>query len=219
MLPQDLVAGFDRFGAERGARLGDALALGLHPEAHPPEPLVPNSADAAERKAQAATNLVHFSGRYWYLSLTVAQLHEAVQQLERQLKSFEPSPAESEEVRRPLPDPPALASVNVHAAEVDVAEARRQFRSDGTFDPAATAICFGAAVLLLGPVIASNSTEEILEHVSRYWAGVATLQYRAYVLDNDQQVLKFRLAAARSEAAMKARLSRDGQPDGPRQPG
>jgi hypothetical protein len=70
-----------------------------------------------------------------------------------------------------------------------------------------------------GARIASSSTEEILGRIGHYWSGVATLQYRAYVLDNDQQVLKFRLAAARSEAALKTRLSRDGQLGGPGQPG
>jgi DMSO/TMAO reductase YedYZ heme-binding membrane subunit len=85
-------------------------------------------------------------------------------------------------------------------------EAARLFVRDNTSDPGGTAITFGAALVLLKGPLAQASTEEVLREVGRYWSGVASLQFRAYALGHDKQVLGFRLAAQRAEAALRNRL-------------
>jgi hypothetical protein len=97
----------------------------------------------------------------------------------------------------------------IHFISVDqtvLDEAAHFFVRDSTSDPAATAITFGAALVLLRRPLAQASAEEILREVGRYWSGVASLQFRAYALGHDKQVLGFRLAAQRAEVALRKRL-------------
>jgi hypothetical protein len=208
-LPKPLIERFDGLGSDRSQLLGDALGLGLTDEARPPDAAVADSPDPELRNAQAVTNLLHFFGRYWYLTLTAARLQHEVGILEEKLEALDgPHPeAEAAEVARRLYLLPPLMEVDAAPLGADIEKARNHFVSDAVSDPAATAITFGCGLVLLQPLIADGCTEDILREIGSWWSGVATLQYRAYTLGHDRQVLQFRLAATRSEAALRTRLS------------
>lgn len=208
-LPELLVEHFVGLGADRSQLLGDALALGITDEARPPEAQVADSPDPEKRKAQAVTNLLHFFGRYWYLALTAARLQQKVGILEKTLEALGgPHPeADAADAARQMFLIPRLVVVHAMPFEADLDKARCHFVSDDTSDAAATAIAFGSGPLLLRSLTDSGSTDEILREIGTYWSGVATLQYRAYALGHDRQVLRFRLAAVRAETALRTRLS------------
>jgi len=185
--------------------LGEALRLGLTDEARPPEARTVEVQVPALRKQQAVTNLLHFFGRYWYLSATVARLQREVRRLELELEAIDEPDPQIEPLAHPQQEPPPLIQVGVSVDQSLLEEAARVFVSDSTSDPAATAIAFGAGLILLKRPLAMASTEEIFRDVGRYWGGVATLHYRAYVLGHDKQVLEFRLAARRAQIALQKR--------------
>ncbi|MEO6796695.1 MAG: hypothetical protein ABI401_03590 [Candidatus Dormibacter sp.] len=213
-LPELLIARFNSVDADRAQLLGNALALGLTDAARPPEAEVADSPDPEKRKAQAIRNLLHFFGRYWYLALTATRLQHEVNALETKLEALDSAQPEGSaaDAGQRILTLPRLMEVGALPFHADLDRAGRLFVSDATSDPAATAIAFGSGLVLLRPLSDSGTTEDILHEIGSYWSGVATLQYRAYALGHDRQVLQFRLAAARSEAALKARLSIEPSP-------
>ncbi len=205
-LPARLV---DMFHGEGNVNelLAQALKLGMTEQARPGDAAPADAEDPALRKQQALTNLIHFFGRYWYLTLRVARLTREVRRLEGELEALA-DPGDEEQPVRGNPDvvPPDLIEVAILVDQTVLDEAARFFVRNSTSDPAATAITFGAALVLLRKPLARASTEEILREVGRYWSGVASLQFRAYALGHDKQVLAFRLAAQRAEMALRKRL-------------
>ncbi len=204
-LPSQLVEMFRSTGDDLPHVLGEALRLGLTDEARPREARTAEFQDPELRKQQAITNLLHFFGRYWYLSATVARLQREVHRLELELEAIDEPDHQIEPLAHPQQESPPLIQVRVSLDHSLLEEAARVFVSDSTSDPAATAIAFGAGLILLKRPLAVASTEEIFRDVGRYWGGVATLHYRAYVLGHDKQVLEFRLAARRAQIALQKR--------------
>jgi len=207
-LPARLVDMFERDGGDVNGLLAEALQLGMTEEARPEEAAPADAKDPSVRKQQAVTNLIHFFGRYWYLSLSVARLEREVRRLEGELAALAEPGDEEQPVGPANPDvaPPELTEVVISVDHSVLDDATRHFVSDSTSDPAATAITFGAALVLLKRPLAQVSTEEVLREVGRYWSGVAILQFRAYAHGHDKQVLGFHLAAQRAEVALRRRL-------------
>jgi hypothetical protein len=205
-LPTPLVAMFEALDGDLGQLLGEALELGLSKEARPPEVPAADAADAAVRQEHARRNLLHFFGEYWYLALQVAQLQRDVNRLERELDSLTGSHAGSSVIEQAKQDfvAPTLVELRVRTAPSVVDQAHRIFTKDPTSDPAATAITFGAGLILLRRLLDTASTREIRDEIARYSTRAATLHYRAYVLGHDRQVLEFRLAAQRAQARLRA---------------
>jgi len=206
-LPAGLVDMFQGAGGDVNQLLPEALQLGMTEEARPEDAAPADAKDPSLSKQQALTNLIHFFGRYWYLTLRVARLAREVRRLEGELEALA-VPGDEEQPVPANPDvvPPELIEVAISVDQTVLDEAAHFFVRDSTSDPAATAITFGAALVLLRRPLAKASTEEILREVGRYWSGVASLQFRAYALGHDKQVLGFRLAAQRAEVALRKRL-------------
>jgi len=205
-LPAELVDMFHGEGGDLNQLLSEALQLGMTGEARPQDPAPADAKDPSLRKQQAFTNLVHFFGRYWYLTLSVARLAREVRRLEGELEALADPGDEEPPVAANLDGAPLLVEVAISADQTVLDDTAHVFVRDSTSDPAATAITFGAALVLLRKPLARASTEEILREVGRYWSGVARLQFRAYALGHDRQVLGFRLAAQRAEVALRKRL-------------
>ena len=206
-LPAGLVDMFEGAGGDVNQLLAEALELGMTEEARPEEAAPADARDPSLRNQQAVINLIHFFGRYWYLSLSVARLGREVGRLEGELEALQEPGDEEHQVTPGNPVAlPQLIEVAISVDHTVLDAAARTFVSDSTSDPAATAITFGAALILLKGPLARASTEEVLREVGRYWSGVASLQFRAYALGHDKQVLGFRLAAQRAEVALRKRL-------------
>lgn len=97
-----------------------------------------------------------------------------------------------------LLDPPDASAVlagfpleTVHACvrAHHVAAAEASFRSDADCSPLETSLIYGAAKLLVDEFAADTDFQELLDSMSRYFGLVATLQYRAWMLREDSQVL------------------------------
>jgi len=205
-LPAGLVEMFEGAGGDLNQLLTEALQLGMTEEARPEDPAPADAKDPTRRQQQALTNLVHFFGRYWYLTLSVARLAREVRRLEGELEALADPGDEEPPVPANLDGVPLLVEVAISVDQAVMDNVADVFVRDSTSDPAATAITFGAALVLLTKPLTKASTEEILREVGRYWSGVASLQFRAYALGHDKQVLGFRLAAQRAEVALRKRL-------------
>jgi hypothetical protein len=83
-----------------------------------------------------------------------------------------------------------------------LARANLLFTGDGTSEPAAVAITFGAGLVLLDHLLAEGSMDEVRAEIGRYSTGAATLHFRAYTLRHDRQVLGFHLAARRAQIGL-----------------
>ena len=206
-LPAGLVDMFHAEGGDLNQLLREALQLGMTEEARPEDAAPADAKDPLLRNQQALTNLIHFFGRYWYLTLSVGRLAREVRRLEGELEALA-EPGDDEQLVTPANPVPApeLTEVAITVDQSVLDDAAHYFVSDSTSDPAATAITFGAALVLLKGPLAQASTEEVLREVGRYWSGVASLQFRAYALGHDKQVLGFRLAAQRAEVALRNRV-------------
>jgi hypothetical protein len=205
-LPAGLVDMFQGAGGDLNRLLREALQLGMTEEARPEDAAPADAKDPSLRTQQALTNLVHFFGRYWYLSLSVARLAREVRRLEGELEALSEPGDEEPLAPANLDGIPLLIEVAIDVDQTLLDDVTRVFVTDSTSDPAATSITFGAALVLLKKSLDEASTEEILREVGSYWSGVASLQFRAYALGHDKQVLGFRLAAQRAEVALRKRL-------------
>ncbi len=94
-LPAELVDMFHGEGGDLNQLLSEALQLGMTDEARPEDAAPADAKDPSLRKQQALTNLVHFFGRYWYLTLSVARLAREVRRLEGELEALA-DPADEE---------------------------------------------------------------------------------------------------------------------------
>ena len=93
-LPSDLVEHLRTLGRPVDAVAAEAIRLGVDPASRPPEPTGPASdPDPVRRHRQAVESLLHYAGRYWYLSLIVPRLVAEVDQLKEQLAEVERSNA------------------------------------------------------------------------------------------------------------------------------
>lgn len=102
----------------------------------------------------------------------------------------------------PPPNPSAataslpLKRVHVCADQRHIDSARRLFRADADAPQLETAIVYGLARVLVDEFADDADFQDVLGAMARYHGAVATLQFRAWVLREDIQVLRFRLAAA-----------------------
>src|SRR5438128_3925465 len=170
-LPAELVDMFHGEGGDLNQLLSEALQLGMTEEARPEDAAPADAKDPSLRKQQAITNLVHFFGRYWYLTLSVARLAREVRRLEGELEALADPGDEEPPVPANLDGVPLLVEVAISVDQTVLDDTTHVFVRDSTSDPAATAITFGAALVLLRKSLARASTEEILREVGAIGAG------------------------------------------------
>ena len=121
------------------------------------------------------------------------------------------------------PRPPAAkdaeAGLGMELAEVDVdpellRDVYSTFDAESECPPLAAAIVFGAARLLLGSQLQSAQVKELLEMASAYSEGSSALTFRAHVLREDLQRLRFNLAGLHGQRdARQRRAERTGLSD------
>ena len=203
-LPAPLVEQFRAQGGDLCRLLGRALSLGLTAEARPPEAVPSDARDPATHRQQTVANLLYFFGRYWYLAVSVARLQTEVSQLEADLEAIagpQPGAELIEKAKRDFAPPPLVRAVACAHPSLLI-QAARLFSGDGTAEPAAVAITFGAGLVLLEHMLAEGSLNELRTEINRYSTGAATLHFRAYSLRYDRQVLGFHLAARRAQIGL-----------------